>query len=59
VTLADRRRLDLLVLEAIGFEEPGERESVLDRLYVAVTGLVRSRLARSKPAAKTKRSQER
>ncbi|HET9529002.1 MAG TPA: hypothetical protein VFQ92_01520, partial [Blastocatellia bacterium] len=48
VNLDDRRRLDDLVLEAIGFEESSERGSALDHLYAAVTEIVRQRLARSR-----------
>ena len=40
----DRRRLDDLVLTAIGFTERREREALLDELYEAVTKLVRERL---------------
>lgn len=43
---SDRRRLDALVLEAIGFRDRSERETVLNELYQAVTSLVRARLAR-------------
>jgi hypothetical protein len=46
VALADRRRLDALTLEAIGFDKKAEREDVLDQLYEAVTELVRARLAK-------------
>jgi hypothetical protein len=48
VKLADRRRLDALTLEAIGFDKKSEREEVLDQLYEAVTELVRARLAKSR-----------
>jgi len=44
----DRRRLDELVLAAIGFREESERKDVLIELYGAATALVRSRLARSR-----------
>ena len=44
----DRRRLDSLMLEAIGFTKKPERESVLDQLYEAVTKLVRGRLSKSR-----------
>jgi hypothetical protein len=43
----DRRRLDSLMLEAIGFSKTSERESVLDQLYEAVTKLVRARLGKA------------
>jgi hypothetical protein len=43
----DRRTLDSLTLEAIGFNRKSERESVMDQLYEAVTKLVRARLSRS------------
>jgi hypothetical protein len=43
----DRRRLDELVLEAIGFTRH-ERGVVLDQLYEAVTRFVRQRLARAR-----------
>ncbi len=46
----DRRRLDALALEAIGFSERSERELVLEELYEAVTALVRVRLAKSHPS---------
>jgi Eco57I restriction-modification methylase len=48
VRLADRRRLDALTLEAIGFNEKAEREDMLDQLYEAVTELVRARLAKGR-----------
>jgi hypothetical protein len=41
----DRRKLDALTLEAIGFEKKSERDAVLDRLYAAVTELVQARLS--------------
>ncbi len=44
VTRVDRRRLDSLVLAAIGFTARSEREELLDYLYEAVTKLVRARL---------------
>jgi methylase of polypeptide subunit release factors len=47
----DRRRLDELVLAAIGFREESERKEVLLELYRAVTALVKSRLARSRSRA--------
>ena len=40
---ADRRRLDVLVLEAIGFRKK-EQASILEELYAAVSELVRDRL---------------
>ena len=43
----DRRTLDSLTLEAIGFSEKSERESVLNQLYEAVTRLVRARLGKA------------
>ena len=46
VKRSDRRRLDALTLEAIGFNDRSERETVLNELYQAVTSLVRARLAR-------------
>jgi hypothetical protein len=48
VKRADRRRLDLLVLEAIGFDDELEREKTLDLLYASVTEIVRRRLAKSR-----------
>jgi methylase of polypeptide subunit release factors len=48
VEMPDRRRLDELILSAIGFREESERRSILIDLYRAATGLVRSRLARSR-----------
>jgi hypothetical protein len=47
VTRPDRRRLDALTLEAIGFSEKTAREVVLDQLYDAATALVRARLSKS------------
>jgi hypothetical protein len=44
VKRADRRRLDALVLAAIGFSNRTEREAVLDELYAAVVSLVTERL---------------
>jgi hypothetical protein len=45
VKRADRRKLDCLTLEAIGFGGPG-RNVVLEQLYEAATDLVRARLSR-------------
>ena len=42
----DRRRLDLVTLEAIGFKK-SVRDSALDQLYEAVSELVRRRLSKS------------
>jgi hypothetical protein len=44
--LADRRTLDELTLEAIGFTKKSEREQVLDQLYEGVTEFVRARIAK-------------
>jgi hypothetical protein len=44
---ADRRRLDELTLEAIGFRDRTERAEVLDQLYNAISKLVRARLSKS------------
>ncbi len=43
----DRRRLDALTLEAIGFSRVSERDAMLDQLYEGVTRLVRARLSKS------------
>jgi hypothetical protein len=43
----DRRRLDMLVLAAIGFVDESERGRVLEELYAAVMELVSSRLSKS------------
>ncbi|HEX5736796.1 MAG TPA: N-6 DNA methylase [Blastocatellia bacterium] len=43
----DRRKLDDLVLSAIGFTRRREREDLLDKLYEAVTKLVRERLEKT------------
>ncbi|HWX39847.1 MAG TPA: N-6 DNA methylase [Blastocatellia bacterium] len=51
VNRPDRRRLDDLVLEIIGFPEKQERDAVLNQLYDAVLELVRRRLARSRKAS--------
>src|SRR6266404_2691122 len=45
---ADRRRLDALALEAIGFNRRSERDAVSDGVYKAVTDLVRARLSRAR-----------
>jgi hypothetical protein len=47
VNCADRRALDSLTLEAIGFGKKSEREAVLDQLYGAVTKLVRARVSKA------------
>ena len=47
VKLADRRRLDALMLQAVGFSERSERENVMDQLRTAVTGLVKARLSKA------------
>jgi SAM-dependent methyltransferase len=44
---ADRRRLDELVLAAIGFVNPPACRATLDELYAAVTRLVRARIGKS------------
>jgi len=44
----DRRRLDALALEAIGFSRRSERDAVSDGVYKAVTDLVRARLSKSR-----------
>jgi hypothetical protein len=46
VKRADRRRLDALVLAAIGFSSRPEREAVLDELYAAMVSLVQGRNAK-------------
>ena len=48
VTRADRRKLDDLVLAAIGFTARSEREELLDQLYESVTKLVRERVDKSR-----------
>lgn len=45
---ADRRSLDLLTLEAIGFSSAPRAERLLERLYAAVIELVRRRAAGSR-----------
>ena len=45
---ADRRRLDALTLETIGFTERSERDAASDEVYKAVTDLVRARLSKSR-----------
>ena len=47
VKLPDRRRLDALTLEAIGFTDRSTREAALEQLYEAVLELVSRRRARS------------
>ncbi|HSO75812.1 MAG TPA: hypothetical protein VLU47_13335, partial [Blastocatellia bacterium] len=47
VKRSDRRQLDALTLEAIGFSDRSEREALLDQLYDAVTELVRARLSKA------------
>ena len=44
VRRADRRRLDELVLAALGFKNSAERRAALNDLYAAVTQLVRARI---------------
>jgi len=48
VNLPDRRALDDAVLEAIGFEDPEERATVLSELYTAVCQRVESRFERAR-----------
>jgi methylase of polypeptide subunit release factors len=48
IKCADRRELDALTLEAIGFSGRSEREAVLNELYAAVTELVRARLSKAR-----------
>ncbi|HKV41071.1 MAG TPA: hypothetical protein VJX67_17825, partial [Blastocatellia bacterium] len=43
-SMADRRRLDDVVLKVMGFDEELERREVLEELYDAATNLVRRRL---------------
>lgn len=47
VKLGDRRNLDDLTLQAIGFDRRALRNEMLDRLYDAATELVRARLSRA------------
>jgi type I restriction enzyme M protein len=47
VKRADRRRLDELVLTAMGFANPAERRAGLADLYAAVTWLVRARIEKA------------
>ncbi|MFL6215592.1 MAG: class I SAM-dependent DNA methyltransferase [Blastocatellia bacterium] len=44
----DRRRLDELTLEAIGFRDRAERRATLGELYTAVTRLVRARIGKQR-----------
>jgi|GEM_PF-1286426 len=44
----DRRRLDALTLETIGFTQKSERDAVLHQLYKAVTELVERRLSKAR-----------
>jgi len=46
INLRDRRRLDELTLEAMGFEDKFERGDIIDRLYAALTNMVKARLLR-------------
>ncbi|HEY3137703.1 MAG TPA: N-6 DNA methylase [Blastocatellia bacterium] len=46
IVRADRRRLDALFLEAMGFNERLEREEALNQLYEAASALVRARLTK-------------
>jgi hypothetical protein len=46
INQADRRQLDLLTLEAIGFHNYAERNAILDDLYSAVSELIRARLSK-------------
>ena len=55
VTRADRRRLDAVTLEAIGFDKKSQREAVRDRIYKALTGLVRARLSKDPQAIREKK----
>ena len=48
VKYADRRRLDGLILETIGFHSKKERDSILEELYSAVSELVRDRLLKGR-----------
>ena len=47
VKRADRRQLDSLTLESIGFETESERGALLDDLYRSVSELVRTRLSKA------------
>lgn len=47
VNQRDRQQLDEIVLEALGFTDPTERQQVLTELYVAICDLVKSRLERA------------
>ena len=48
ISQADRRQLDSIILEALGFTESEERERILDELYEAVTTIVRHRIQKAK-----------
>ena len=46
IQMEDRRRLDLAVLESLGFTEKHARQEALEALYKAATDLVRKRLTK-------------
>lgn len=46
INLSDRRALDELTVEAMGITKAHERREVIDKLYAAVTSLVKTRLLR-------------
>ena len=48
VNQPDRRKLDELTLEAMGFDSARERQAMLEQLYHAVVDLVRRRIAGSR-----------
>jgi hypothetical protein len=50
---ADRRRLDALTLEAIGFCGGSEQDGLIEELYQAVTNLVGGRLSKSRGVHRT------
>jgi methylase of polypeptide subunit release factors len=46
IRFQDRRRLDELTIEATGIDDARERANLIDRLYAALTSLVKARLIR-------------
>jgi hypothetical protein len=46
INQSDRRRLDLLTLEAIGIREESERDAVLNYLYCSLAELIKARISK-------------
>ncbi|MFO7772480.1 MAG: N-6 DNA methylase [Dehalococcoidia bacterium] len=54
----ERHDLDGLLLETLGFKEPGERESIISELYDELANLAKARFGRAKSFGKRQKTRE-